>query len=195
MSLTASFLTSVLLLVIVTGPGFGGQDVSAYLTEKDGRKALKEPLSLREVQTGIAGKTATVWTIEPSGEWRIARARSDKDGSEHLTPVSSGKMSPEQVEAMAKVLADVNLAGLPQKTGHAARVNPHEVVLKFGKKTATLEGLPPRRNRNVADLIREYAPSNQATEAKVWGTVRSHCPGRGIPLPAGQETVSHVRAH
>ena len=60
MSLTASFLTSVLLLVMVTVRGFGGQDVSAYLTEKDGRKALKEPLSLREVQTGIAGRTATV---------------------------------------------------------------------------------------------------------------------------------------
>jgi hypothetical protein len=182
MSSTATFLTSVLLLVTMTSLGFSGQDVGAYLIEKDGRKALKEPLSLREVQEGIAGKTAMVWTIEPSGAWRVARARSNKDGSEHLTPVSSGKMSLEQLEALAKVLADVNLTKLPEKTGHAAKVNPHEVILKFGQKTATLEGLPPRRNLKVAELIRQSAPTGEAAEAKVWErfahvvqAVESHC--------------------
>jgi hypothetical protein len=59
MSLTASFQTSIVLLVLMTGPGFGGPDLSAYLTEKDGRKTLKEPLVLREVQEGIAGAAGT----------------------------------------------------------------------------------------------------------------------------------------
>jgi hypothetical protein len=182
MSLTESLLTGVLLLMTMTSPGFGAQDVKAYLTEKDGRKALKEPLVLREVQEGIAGKTATVWTIEPSGAWHVARARSNKDGSEHLTPVSSGKMAPEQLEALAKVLADVNLVGLPERTGHAAKINPHEVILKFGQKTATLEGLPARRNLKVAELIRKSAPANEAAEVQVWErfahvvqAVESHC--------------------
>jgi hypothetical protein len=182
MSLTASFLTSVLFLVMMTSPGFAQQDVKAYLSEKDGRKALKEPLVLREVQEGIAGKTATVWTIEPSGEWRVARARSNKDGSEHLTPISSGKMAPEQIEALAKVLADANLAGLPAKTGRAAKINPHEIILKFGQKTATLEGLPTRRNLKVAELIRNSAPAHESAEAQVWErfahvvqAVESHC--------------------
>jgi hypothetical protein len=182
MSSTASFLTSLLLLVMMTSLGFGGQDVKAYLTEKDGRNALKEPLVLREVQEGIAGKTATVWTIEPSGEWRVARARSEKDGSERLTPVSSGKVSPEQIAALAKVLADVNLAGLPEKTGRAGKINPHEVILKFGQKTATLEGLQPRRNLKVAELIRTSASAHDAAEAQIWErfahvvqAVESHC--------------------
>jgi hypothetical protein len=182
MSFTASLLTSLVLFVMITGPEFGGQDLGAYLTEKDGHKTLKEPLTLRDVQQGIAGKTAMVWTIEPSGEWRVARARPGKDGSEQLTPIASGKLAPEQIEEVAKGLADANLAGMPEKTGVPAKVNSHEIILKFGQKTVTLEGLPPRRNLKVAELIKKSATAHEKATADVWErfahivqAVESHC--------------------
>jgi hypothetical protein len=182
MTFTASFLGSLVLTVMMTGTDFGGQDLSAYLTEKDGLKTLKETLTLRDVQHGIIGKTAMVWTIEPSGEWRVARARSNKDGSEHLTPVANGKLAPDKLEAVAKGLANANLAGMPEKSGVEAKINPHEVILKFGQKTVTLEGLPARRNLKVAELIRKTATAHEKATADVWErfahvvqAVESHC--------------------
>jgi hypothetical protein len=182
MSMSASFVTSLVVVVMMADLGFRGQDFGAYLTEKDGRKALKEPLTLREEQEGIAGTTGTVWTIEPSGEWRVARLRHNKDGTERLMPLRSGKLSPDRMEALAKVLADRNLVGMPEKTGREAKVNPHRVKLKFGQKTATLEGLPARRNLTVAELIRKSAPANEQAAAAVWDrfahmaqAVESHC--------------------
>ena len=35
------------------------------------------------------------------------------------------------------------------------KVNPHNVTIKFGKKAATLEGLPPRRGGSVAEHVRK----------------------------------------
>jgi hypothetical protein len=182
MSMTASFLTSLVLAVMMTDLGYCGQDFGAYLTEKDGRKALKEPLTLREEQEGIAGTTGTVWTIEPSGQWRVARMRHDRDGTERLTPLRSGKLPPDRMEALAKVLAERNLTGMPEKIGREAKVNPHRVTLKFGQKTATIEGLPARRNLTVAELIRKSTPANEQAAADVWDrfahmaqAVESHC--------------------
>jgi hypothetical protein len=169
----------------MSNPGFRGQDLGTYLTEKDGRKALAHPLSLHEEQEGIAGKTATVWTIDPSGKWKVARVRYNKDGSERETPVKSGALSPEELAALAKVLSDHDLAGLPDKTGREPKVNPHRLIIKFGQQKAALEGLPARRNLSLADLIRRSAPTNEKATAGVWErfaqvaqAVESHCRAR-----------------
>jgi hypothetical protein len=74
-SILGSFVTSLVLVGMLTSASFGRQDLGAYLTEKDGRKTLKDPLTVHECQDGIAGKTCLVWTIEQSGEWRVARTR------------------------------------------------------------------------------------------------------------------------
>jgi hypothetical protein len=188
MSMTASFLTALVLVGAMTDPRPCGDDPDAYLTEKDGRKALKEPLSLREEQGGIAGMTGTVWSIEPSGQWRVARFRYDADGAERQTPVRGGTVSREQLEALARVLASQNLAELPEKAGREGTVNPHRVTIRFGPKAATLEGLPARRNLTVAELIRKSAPAPDQADAGVWErfaqlaqAVESQCQAPGPP--------------
>jgi hypothetical protein len=188
MAITASSLAGVFLAVVMAEAGFCGQDLGAYLTEKDGQKALAHSLSLHEEQEGIAGKTGTVWTIEPSGKWKVARVRYNKDGTERQTPVRNGTLSQEQVTALAKVLTEHDLAGMPEKTGPQSKVNPHRVIIKFGQTKATLEGLPARRNLALADLIRRSAPKNEKAAGGVWErfaqmaqAVESHCRARENP--------------
>jgi hypothetical protein len=182
MSITTSVLTALVLSGFVASPGRSGDDAGVYLSEKDGQKVLKAPLTLRVEQVGFAGTTGTVWTIEPSGHWKVARFRLSPDGKEQLTPLRSGTLSPAQLEAMAKALAARNLAGLPAKTGREAKVNPHRVTIQFGEKKATLEGLPPRRDSSpLADFIRKAAPADEQA-SEVWErfahlvqAVETHC--------------------
>jgi hypothetical protein len=188
MSIMASFLTALVLVGMMMGPGFSGDDLGAYLTEHDGRKVFKEPLTLREEQGGIAGITGTLWTVEPSGQWRVARFRQNKDGTERLTPLRSGELSPAQLEGLAKTLAAQDLVGLPDKMGREAKVNPHRITIKFGQKAATLEGLPARRNLTLAEHIRKSAPAKEKADAGLWmrfthvvQAVESHCEASGKP--------------
>jgi hypothetical protein len=183
MSLTASIVTALVLAGFVGISGPSGDDAGAYLTEKDGHKVLKAPLTLREEQAGIAGTTGTVWTVEPSGNWKVARFLSNPGGKEQLTPLRSGTMAPSQLEALAKALSAGDLAGLPAKAGREPKVNPHRVTIQFGQKAATLEGLPTRRGpSSLADHIRNAAPANeQASElwerfAHLVRAVETHCP-------------------
>jgi len=163
-----AFFPSALLLVLTTaGPGLAADDLDTYLTEDKGRKVLKEPLTLREEQGGIAGITGTLWTVEPSGKWRVERFRRNKDGSEHRTPMRSGTLSAAQLEALAKTLAARDMAGLPVKTGRKAPVNPHNITITFGKKSATIQGLPARRGHTVAEHIRKSIAATEKADAGV----------------------------
>jgi hypothetical protein len=137
MSMRVPLVASLVVLTTLAGRGFGQQDLSHYLTEKDGRKVLKEPITLQEYQEGIAGRSGTVWTIEPSGEWRVGRSRLNRDGSERVTPIRSGTLSSDELEALAKVLSAQNLAAMPEKTGHEAKINPHWITLKTGSLSST----------------------------------------------------------
>jgi hypothetical protein len=172
---------------MMAGAGYGG-DLGAYLGEKEGRKALKAPLTLREEQGGIAGITGTEWTIEPSGQWRVARFSPNKDGTERLSTLRSGTLSPADLESLARTLDGQDLAGLPEKTGPEAKANPHRITLRFGKKTATLEGCPPRRTPSIAENIRKAANAVPGADAAVWErfanvahAVETHCQASGRP--------------
>jgi hypothetical protein len=187
MQMTSSFMAALVLVGMIAGAGYGG-DLGAYLGEKEGRKALKEPLTLREEQGGIVGITGTVWTVEPSGQWWVARFSPNKDGAERLIKLRSGTLSPADLESLAKTLDAQDLAGLPEKTGPEAKVNPHRITLRFGQKTATLEGLPPRRNLSIAENIRKAATATQRADAAVWErfanvvhAVETHCRAAGQP--------------
>lgn len=168
MSSVAAVSAALLAVSMVASPGFSSDEPGAYLTESQGRKMLKEPLTVREEQGGIAGITGTVWTVEPSGEWKVSKFRRDGEGTDHLTPVRTGKLSRAEIDDLAKSLAHGDLAGLPEKSGREAKVNPHNVLIQFGKKTAALEGLPARRVPSVAAHIRKSAPSNEEAGTGVW---------------------------
>jgi hypothetical protein len=167
MPTTSSSLAALVLVGMMAGAGHGG-DLSTYLGEKEGRKALKEPLILREEQGGYAGITGTVWTIEPSGQWRVARFSPNKDGTERLSTLRTGTLSPADLESLARTLDAQDLMGLPETTGPKAKVNPHRITLKFGRKTATLEGVPPRRNLSIAENLHKAAGAIQGADTAVW---------------------------
>ena len=114
-------ITTGLVLAAVLGPGPRGHDPATYLTENEGRKVLKEPLTVREGQVGIAGLTGTVWTVEPSGEWKYSRFRRNRDGSEHLTPIRSGTLSAAELEDLAKSLARGGVSSRRSPRRRAAR--------------------------------------------------------------------------
>jgi len=168
MSTRRGITTGLVLAAVLAGPGLAADDPATYLTENEGRKVLKEPLTVREGQVGIAGLTGTVWTVEPSGEWKYSRFRRNRDGSEHLTPIRGGTLSAAELEDLAKSLARREFSTLPEKAGREVKVNPHNVTIKFGKKAATLEGLPPRRGGSVAEHVRKSAPQNEAADSGVW---------------------------
>jgi hypothetical protein len=188
MSTTGIVLTALVFAGVVAGQESSGEDASAYLAEKDGRKELKAPLTLREEQSGFAGTTGTVFTIEPSGRWRVERFRRVGGDKEELTPVRSGTLSQSDLEALAKALASQDLAGLAEKAGREPKVNAHRITIRFGTKASTLEGLPPRRGRtSLADHIREAAPRDEQA-SRVWDrfaglvqAVERHCPEPKAP--------------
>jgi hypothetical protein len=166
---------------VATGPDHG-EDPGAYLAEKDGRKVLKAPLTLREEQAGIAGTTGTEWTIEPSGRWTVSRIGPDQGKTRRVTTVRSGTLTAAQVEALAAALAAQDLSGLPEKTGTEAKVNPRRLTIKFGQKTASLTGVPPRRNLSIAENLRKSAPAEPQAGAGIWArfahvaqVVETHC--------------------
>ena len=164
---TTYFLAALVLVGVATGPEARGGELGDYLVDKEGRKVLKEPLTLREQQDGFAGKGGTVWTVEPSGRWHVSRFRSGQDG-ERLTPLRDGTLSATELEDLAKALVAQDLAGLPEKTGTEPRVNARLVVLKFGQKTATLAGIPPRRDQSLAETIRKGAAAQKPDDPGVW---------------------------
>jgi hypothetical protein len=188
MPTTSSFMAALVLVGMMAGAGYGG-DLNSYLGEKEGRKALKEPLTLREEQGGIAGITGTVWTIEPSGQWRVAQFSPNKDGTERLKPVRSGTLSPADLESLARTLDAQDLAGLPERAGPEAKINPHRITLRFGQKTATLQGLPQARpNLSMAENIRKAATAIRGVDSAVWErfanvvhAVETHCQAAGQP--------------
>jgi hypothetical protein len=162
--LRTSGIAACILAMATTVAGFEGDDLGAYLTEANGQHMLKEKLVLREEQGGFAGLTGTIWTIEPSGHWRVESFRPDKAGNEELTTRREGRMTAEQLATLAKGLAAQDLASLPAKLGRDAKVNPHRYSLKFGKKHSTLAGVGPRRDQSIRENILKAATSKEAPE-------------------------------
>jgi hypothetical protein len=119
-----------------------------YLT-KDGK--LKERLEIKELQGGFAGYSGTYWTIEPDGSWSRGSMHSlleEKKGA----PTSTGKLTAAQLYALAEVLACHDLATL---ANHGeAHVNPHILVIHFGKKSAELLPAPGKATPEQDKAIR-----------------------------------------
>lgn len=188
MTRTVSVSTVMVVAGVVVQAASSGGDARAYLTERDGRKELKAPLTMREEQVGFVGTTGTEFTIEPSGRWKVERFRRAGGGKEQYTPLRSGTLSPSQLDALAKSLAAHDLAGLTAKAGREPRANPHRITIRFGQKVSTLEGLPPRRgSAPLADHVRDSAPKDELS-SKVWDrfaglvqAVEKHCPEPKAP--------------
>lgn len=98
---------------------------------------LRQALIVRDSQTGFAGETGHVWTIEPDGSWRHQTFLNEMIRE----PEQQGKFSRRQLQDLARQLKKYDLLGLPMKIGDSPDVNPHVVSLSFGEKEAALISL------------------------------------------------------
>lgn len=169
MSLIAEYLMLGMVCGILIGGGLSGDDPSTYRAGDDSAKRLKETLILREQQGGIAGDTGTIRTIEPDGRWRLEEFRTE-DGQEQTRTVKTGRLSPAELEALAKRFSSPDFQDLPEQVGEEEPINPHKVIIQFGKKRTTLSGIAPRfdEDETIKGLIMKTASGRGLAENKVW---------------------------
>ena len=106
-----------------------------FLTN-DGK--LAATLTLQDGQSGFAGVTGIIWTVRPDGSWdrkRFINARMNK-------PDQQGKLTAEQLQSLADVLAHAQVHKLPAQLGKLRGANPHVVTLAWGKRKCVWT-LPP----------------------------------------------------
>lgn len=135
-----------------------GDAGNEYLTSAG---QLKGQLRLRDSQSGFAGETGRVWTIEPDGRWQRQPFVNARSGA----PESSGQLDRDQLKQLADAMAKHRLATLPERMGNRG-VNPRVVQITFLDRQVSLIGsagarLPadddasvPRPQRLFAGLAR-----------------------------------------
>jgi hypothetical protein len=166
MARVVAFLTAALALTCLPAAG-AGDKAEDYLTA-DGK--LKERVEVRELQGGFAGLTGTYYAVEADGSWSTGqRLPRNKKGDAK----ASGKLSKEQVAALAKDLARHQLASL---TSHGeSMVNPKVTEIDFGKKTLALQPRPGKggadedkavraRYQGIADAVKAVCKGGKAEE-------------------------------
>ncbi|MGH7064792.1 MAG: hypothetical protein ACREET_12015 [Stellaceae bacterium] len=99
---------------------------------------LAAPLTVKDLQSGFAGETGTVWTIEPDCSFTVARQIGPKVGDPHRR----GKLTPKQQTRLRELMAQVEAAALPEVLGAPPQVNARKVTLAYGAKRAVLHLAP-----------------------------------------------------
>ncbi|MBW3540996.1 MAG: hypothetical protein KY476_12055, partial [Planctomycetes bacterium] len=133
---------------------------------------LREPLVLKDAQGGFAGFSGYIWTISPEGNWR----REPFLNRDVRQPDALGRLSGEELRALADALAEAHFLKLPPKLGDEPSVNPHIYELKFGQRESQLvlktgDALPaidPKdaEQRNVQQFIDIIRTIQRLTDAE-----------------------------
>lgn len=92
----------------------------------------RKDLEVRLTQSGFAGESGSLWTIEPSGRW----SRQEIAGGE-VQPVegqSTGVLDSRQMDRLLEVLRQNDFETLPDKVGSNARANPRRLTISWGEK-------------------------------------------------------------
>jgi hypothetical protein len=113
---------------------------------------LRDQLQVRDGQHGVVGETGTLWVVEPSGAFRIARFVNSKVGPTER----AGSLTPEQIELVAQSLARQRFSDLPQRIGESAPSNARVISVVFGTDSATLV-LPPGAPVELQHLVAQQA--------------------------------------
>lgn len=145
-------------------------DPCEYLKD-DG--SLAETLTLKVGQSGFAGVTGTLWTIEPSGRWTAAKFLDTGDGAPRLSePHARGTLNREQLSALARTLSEEEFRDLPDRIGKGPPVNPYVVTITFGSATSTT-ALAPGTNLAKAAAPRNVSESDQPLYARFLTVARA----------------------
>jgi hypothetical protein len=107
------------------------QDLGTYL-EPGGR--MRDSLVLEDSQSGFAGVTTDVWTIETDGTFTIERLLDGKP----IAPARTGALAPADLESIATVLAAQDFPSFPAEAGAADKINARSLKLAFGERTSVL---------------------------------------------------------
>jgi hypothetical protein len=99
---------------------------------------LSMPLTIKEIQSGFAGETGTVWTIAADCSYTVAR----QIGLKTLDPHQQGRLTPQERVQLKELLGRVAAAGLPKQLGIATQVNARRVLLSYDGKDSTVTLAP-----------------------------------------------------
>lgn len=152
------------VLIGLGGAAIGHAGIADFMSRKG---QLRDVLQVRDAQHGVVGETGTLWVIEPSGAFKVASFVNRKVGP----PEREGRLTPEQIELVARSLARQRFHDLPQRIGESAP-NPRVISVVFGDHSATLmlpPGAPMELERVVAQQAQEAGPA--AKLLAVVGTV------------------------
>jgi hypothetical protein len=95
---------------------------------------MRDRLVLEDSQSGFAGVTTDIWTIETNGTFTIERLLNG-------TPIASartGTLGPEDLKRIAAVLATQDIRSFPAEADAADKINARSLKLIFGEQTSVL---------------------------------------------------------
>jgi hypothetical protein len=99
---------------------------------------LSATLTVKDMQSGFAGETGTVWTIRPDCSFTVAR----QIGLKTLDPDRRGRLTQEQQAQLKELLDRLSQTGMPGQLGGAPQVNARRVTLSYGGKESALTLAP-----------------------------------------------------
>ncbi|UIJ91440.1 hypothetical protein Q1M63_00600 (plasmid) [Sinorhizobium meliloti] len=145
-------------LIVVSTCFATSQDLDAYL-DPSGR--MRDRLVLEDSQSGFAGVTTDIWTIETNGTFTIERLLDGKP----IASARTGTLAPEDLKSIVAVLATQDIRSFPAEAGAADKINARSLKLIFGEQTSVL-WLPA--GESVTRLAcSDKAPGNSRGPAKV----------------------------
>ena len=95
---------------------------------------LSDRLVLEDSQSGFAGITSDVWTVEPDGSFTIERRLDGKP----IAPARTGTLALEDLEGLAAAMAAEDFRSFPEEAGTGDKINARSVTLTFGDQTSVL---------------------------------------------------------
>jgi hypothetical protein len=127
-------------------------DLLPYLAP-DGK--LQAPLVFRDAQDGFAGVSGEVWTIDAGGHLSMARFLNEKTAR----PYRERDLTSVEFQTFVRTLAANHLLALPGQLGRDVKVNPHVLMLTFGKMKSELV---LQAGESVAEQTKPSADEHQA---------------------------------
>lgn len=100
---------------------------------------LAASLTLKDLQSGFAGETGTVWTIMPDCSFTVAR----QIGTRRREPHKKGHLTAEQQVRLRDMMGRISPDALPKQPG-GPHANARRVTLSYGDREAALTLAPGR---------------------------------------------------
>jgi len=109
------------------------QDSHHHFLRSDG--TLQSEVEFRDGQAGYAGVSGTSWLFLPDGSLQSRRfINAEISPPEHVHP-----LNPQDIKQLGRTLSEQDFSRLPATIPSAATLNPHRLMIRVGKRSATLD--------------------------------------------------------